>query len=142
MRTSAERRATFPIPTVAEVMRRRPITIDPDAPLGTALAVMAERGVRHLPVLGDDGRLMGMLTDRDGRGARPGARRRVPGALAPARRKFTKARRGAPGARRDDLGLRDDGSGRVVGAGGRDHAGWTLRRTPGSREWPSRRDAH
>jgi len=64
-----ERRATFPIPTVAEAMRRRPITIDPDAPLGTALAVMVERSVRHLPVVDDDGRLIGMLTDRDIRSA-------------------------------------------------------------------------
>lgn len=65
MPASPERRATFPIPTVGDVMRRRPITIDPDAPLGTAVAVMAERGVRHLPVVSDDGRLIGMLTDRD-----------------------------------------------------------------------------
>ena len=69
MRARTEHRATFPIPTVGEVMRRRPITIDPDAPLGTALAVMAERGVRHLPVVTDDGRLIGMLTDRDVRSA-------------------------------------------------------------------------
>jgi len=69
MGARAERRATFPIPSVGEVMRRRPITIDPEAPLGTALAVMAERGVRHLPVLADDGRLIGMLTDRDVRSA-------------------------------------------------------------------------
>src|SRR5512133_3504513 len=69
MRVRTERRATFPIPTVGEVMRRRPITIDPDAPLGTAVAVMAERGVRHLPVVADDGRLIGMLTDRDVRSA-------------------------------------------------------------------------
>ena len=64
-----ERRTTFPVPTVAEVMRRRPITIDPDAPVGTAMAVMVERGVRHLPVVDDDGRLVGMLTDRDIRSA-------------------------------------------------------------------------
>jgi CBS domain-containing protein len=50
-------------------MARRPITIDPDAPLGTALAVMVERGVRHLPVVDDDGRLVGILTDRDLRSA-------------------------------------------------------------------------
>jgi len=65
MRCVGEHHMTFAIPTVAQAMRRRPITIDPDAPLGTALAVMMERGVRHLPVLDDDGRLIGMLTDRD-----------------------------------------------------------------------------
>jgi CBS domain-containing protein len=69
MTSIGARRATFPIPIVAEAMRRKPITIDPDAPLGTALAVMTERGVRHLPVVDDDGRIIGMLTDRDIRSA-------------------------------------------------------------------------
>jgi acetoin utilization protein AcuB len=48
-----------------DVMTRDPITIDPDAPVGTALAVMKERGVRHLLVVADDGRLVGVVTDRD-----------------------------------------------------------------------------
>src|SRR5262245_41042249 len=69
MTTVNESRTTFAIPTVAEAMRRRPITIDPQAPLGTAMAVMVERGVRHLPVVDDDGWLIGMLTDRDIRSA-------------------------------------------------------------------------
>jgi CBS domain-containing protein len=51
--------------TVVEAMTRRPITIDPDAPVGTAVAVMTERGIRHLPVVDDSGHLVGMLTDRD-----------------------------------------------------------------------------
>ena len=42
-----------------------PITIDPEAPVGTALAVMRERRVRHLLVVGDDDRLLGIVTDRD-----------------------------------------------------------------------------
>jgi acetoin utilization protein AcuB len=50
---------------VCEAMTRNPITIDPDAPLGTAVAVMRERGVRHLPVTDDAGRLVGIVTDRD-----------------------------------------------------------------------------
>lgn len=54
---------------VAGVMTRSPITIDPEAPLGTAMAVMKERAVRHLPVVDDAGRLVGMLTDRDLRNA-------------------------------------------------------------------------
>lgn len=57
------------MPTVVEAMTRNPITIDPDAPVGTALAVMIERGVRHLPVVDDAGQLLGMLTDRDIRSA-------------------------------------------------------------------------
>jgi acetoin utilization protein AcuB len=55
--------------TVKEVMTRHPITIDPDAPLGTVTAVMMERGVRHLPVVDSQGRLMGMISDRDARSA-------------------------------------------------------------------------
>jgi acetoin utilization protein AcuB len=51
--------------TVCEAMTRNPITIDPDAPVGTAVAVMLERDVRHLPVVDDRGRLLGIVTDRD-----------------------------------------------------------------------------
>jgi len=51
--------------TVREAMTRNPVTIDPNAPLGTALAVMRERRIRHLPVVDETGRFIGMLTDRD-----------------------------------------------------------------------------
>jgi len=54
---------------VRDVMTRDPLTIDPEAPLGTAMAVMRDRGVRHLPVADDTGRLVGMITDRDLRSA-------------------------------------------------------------------------
>lgn len=54
---------------VKDVMTRDPITIDPDAPVATAVATMREREVRHLPVVDDTGRLVGMVTDRDLRGA-------------------------------------------------------------------------
>lgn len=50
---------------VRDVMTKTPITIDPEAPLGTAAAVMREREIRHLPVVDKDGRLVGMITDRD-----------------------------------------------------------------------------
>ena len=49
---------------VRDVMAPNPITIDPEAPLETAVAVMLERRVRHLPVVDDEGRLMGIVTDR------------------------------------------------------------------------------
>jgi acetoin utilization protein AcuB len=71
---------------VREIMSRRPVTIDPAAPLATAAAVMRERQIRHLPVVDDADRLVGLLSDRDLRGAAlepvlaeylsPGARRR------------------------------------------------------------------
>lgn len=54
--------------TVQDVMTRSPITIDPGAPLETAAAVMREREIRHLPVVDDAGRLVGILSDRDVRG--------------------------------------------------------------------------
>jgi CBS domain-containing protein len=51
--------------TVKDVMTRNPITIDPEAPLATAMAVMKKEGIRHLPVIDDAGRLMGIIPDRD-----------------------------------------------------------------------------
>lgn len=50
---------------VRDVMTKSPFTIDPEAPVGTALAVMTEREIRHLPVADSAGRLVGMLSDRD-----------------------------------------------------------------------------
>jgi CBS domain-containing protein len=54
---------------VRDVMTKDPITIDPEAPLETAAAVMQERQVRHLPVVNEAGRLVGLIGDRDLRGA-------------------------------------------------------------------------
>lgn len=46
-------------------MRHPVITLDADAPVRDAVALMRERGVRHLPVLDGDRRLIGIVTDRD-----------------------------------------------------------------------------
>jgi CBS domain-containing protein len=54
---------------VRDVMTRPPITIDPEAPLATALFVMREKQIRHLPVVDDKGELIGIITDRDLRSA-------------------------------------------------------------------------
>ena len=54
---------------VRDVMTAKPMTIDPEAPVETAVAVMRERGLRHLPVVDPEGRLIGILTDRDLRSA-------------------------------------------------------------------------
>jgi CBS domain-containing protein len=51
--------------TVEDIMTRDPVTISPEAPLGVALQTMRQRQIRHLPVVDSDGRLVGMLTDRD-----------------------------------------------------------------------------
>jgi acetoin utilization protein AcuB len=50
---------------VKEVMTKRPLTIDPEAPLGTAIDVMKTKGIRHLPIVDDAGELLGIITDRD-----------------------------------------------------------------------------
>jgi acetoin utilization protein AcuB len=54
---------------VRELMTKRPITIDPEAPVATAVATMRERSIRHLPVVDADGALIGMVSDRDVRDA-------------------------------------------------------------------------
>src|SRR4030095_6386482 len=63
---------------VRDVMTKQPVTIGPEASLASAIAVMRERGIRHLPVVDDAGRLLGIITDRDLRAA----------ALAPALSEF------------------------------------------------------
>jgi acetoin utilization protein AcuB len=54
---------------VQDVMTRNPITIDPEAPLATAMAVMKKAGIRHLLVTDEAGQLAGIITDRDLRSA-------------------------------------------------------------------------
>src|SRR5262245_3259246 len=54
---------------VRDAMTSNPVTIDPEAPVETATATMRERGLRHLPVVDDTGRLLGIVTDRDLRSA-------------------------------------------------------------------------
>ena len=46
-------------------MRRPVVTIGVDTRVGEAVRLMRERAIRHLPVLDADGRLIGIVTDRD-----------------------------------------------------------------------------
>ena len=46
---------------VEEIMTSNPICSHSDDPAGEALNLMVERGFRHLPVLGDDGTVVGVL---------------------------------------------------------------------------------
>ena len=50
---------------VKDVMTKDPITIDPEAAVGTALDVMRAKHIRHLPVVDGTGTLIGIVTDRD-----------------------------------------------------------------------------
>jgi CBS domain-containing protein len=54
---------------VKDVMSRNPISIEQDAPVGTAIAIMADHKIRHLPVVDERGALVGIVTDRDLRSA-------------------------------------------------------------------------
>lgn len=46
------------------VMTPQPVTLDPAKSFGHALALMHERGIRHVPIV-DDGRVVGIVTARD-----------------------------------------------------------------------------
>jgi len=50
---------------VRDVMTPDPVTVGPDETLYEAAARMKARRCRRLPVLGEEGRLVGILTDRD-----------------------------------------------------------------------------
>jgi acetoin utilization protein AcuB len=50
---------------VREVMAKDPFTIDPEAPLATAIDVMRTKELRHLPVVDEARQLVGIITDRD-----------------------------------------------------------------------------
>ena len=52
-------------------MTRGVITIGPDAGILEARGKMEENGIRHLPVVDKDNRVVGIITDRDIRSALP-----------------------------------------------------------------------
>lgn len=51
--------------TVRELMTERPRTIGPDAPLGSAVLDMVRAGLGGLPVVDAEGRVIGMLSERE-----------------------------------------------------------------------------
>jgi acetoin utilization protein AcuB len=54
-----------------ERIQRNPVTIGPDASFFDARRLIHEKGVRHLPVVDKDNRVVGIVTDRDIRQAAP-----------------------------------------------------------------------
>ena len=56
-------------PTVEEVMTRTPLTAHPGDSLLNAASTMQMYGIRHIPVIDGDDRVVGMLSDRDVLGA-------------------------------------------------------------------------
>ena len=55
---------TKPIPTIQKYMTPNPHSIGAEQTLARAQALMAEHGIRHLPVM-HEGKLLGIVTDRD-----------------------------------------------------------------------------
>ncbi len=56
---------------VTNYMKRSPVTARPDDTIAEVKTLMANHHFRHLPVVGENGRLLGMVTDRDVRSAYP-----------------------------------------------------------------------
>jgi acetoin utilization protein AcuB len=54
-----------------ERIQRKPITINPEASFFEARNLIHEKGIRHLPVIDKNNRLVGIVTDRDIRQAAP-----------------------------------------------------------------------
>lgn len=50
--------------TVADIMTSNPITVERNTPLGEIIGLMKAHACRQLPVL-DEGKLIGIITDRD-----------------------------------------------------------------------------
>lgn len=56
---------------VSNHMKRKVITIEPDASVFEAQQLMAEHKIRHLPIVDGDNKLVAIVTDRDIRSALP-----------------------------------------------------------------------
>lgn len=57
--------------TVGAVMTRTPVTVSPQTTVPEAIKLLRTHAVRRLPVLDDEGRLVGIVTDRDLKEAMP-----------------------------------------------------------------------
>jgi CBS domain-containing protein len=80
LRAELPRGASSPVPpdTARMIMRRGPLTAAAGDLLLDAVARMDDRGIRHLPVVDGDHRVIGMLSDRDVRLAVGNARWGLP----------------------------------------------------------------
>lgn len=50
---------------LAEVMTKNPRTVPPQMPVSDAVVIMIERGFRHLPIVDDTGKILGVFSVRD-----------------------------------------------------------------------------
>ena len=51
--------------SVAEIMTAQPHTLGPDDSLAQARAMMSEQHIRHIPIVDDQGALVGVVSQRD-----------------------------------------------------------------------------
>ncbi len=51
--------------SVNDLMTRDPVAVGPDADLQTARTLMDQHGIRHLPVVDQDGAVLGLVSQRD-----------------------------------------------------------------------------
>jgi CBS domain-containing protein len=51
--------------TVSQVMTRNPQCVGPEVKVADAVLIMIERGFRHLPIVAEGGRIMGVFSARD-----------------------------------------------------------------------------
>jgi CBS domain-containing protein len=59
-------RALDPVATpISKVMTRQPICVAPETKVADAVLVMLERGFRHLPIVTEGGRILGVFSARD-----------------------------------------------------------------------------
>jgi len=51
--------------TVSEIMTREPYTLGPDDTLATARELLTQHHIRHIPIVSNEGSLIGMVSQRD-----------------------------------------------------------------------------
>ncbi len=65
LRASADRSASLEQMKVHDRMSKNPVTCQPDDSIQDAMGVMTERRIRHLPIVNEQGKLVGMVSIGD-----------------------------------------------------------------------------
>ncbi len=65
LRVVAARKAPLEELRVSDTMTREPVTCSPNDSVEHAMGLMTDRRIRHLPIVDDDGRLIGMVSIGD-----------------------------------------------------------------------------
>lgn len=53
------------VTTMTDIMTRNPTTVVPECKVSDAVLIMIERGFRHLPVVNEQGKILGVFSVRD-----------------------------------------------------------------------------